>query len=299
VPIRQLSVYRDYYTCGVGPGTLWLETKHGTEVMMFFSSRMLVMVAATALTHGAFAATLFSDGFESGNLSTTQNQVRWIDSQDVTVSTDVSSTGKYALKFNFVGGALGTDAWAEQRISLPRKSDYWFKYRLYIPSNYVHRVDDYSNNKFLAVYQAPYLKDNPGFQVNFSLQANGSGGSDLEVHHYNGGIEGPVRTVAADFIKDSDKGKWMDLVAEVKVPTSATSKDGVMRLWKNNQLVTSITDLPSWGGANGNYIDQAYFLGWSNSGFAQTTSLYIDDVVIADTSLNGTQPKPPTNAAAQ
>ena len=248
----------------------------------------------------AVAATLFTDGFETGTLNrTAQNGVAWIDSTSTAVSSSVAASGKYSLQFNFAGVPLGQDSFAEQRITMPRKADYWFRYKLYVPTNYVHRLDDYANNKFLAVYQAPYLKVNPGFQVNFSLQPNSSGGSDVEVHHYNGGVEGPVQVVYRNFITDADKGKWMDLIAEVKVPTSSTSKDGVMKLWKNNTQVVNITNMPSWGGTNGNYIDQAYFLGWSNSGFAQATALNIDDVTIADSSLIGAVPNPPTNVKAQ
>ena len=250
---------------------------------------------------GTQAATLFTDGFEGGVLSSSsQNGVSWIDSQNVAVSKDVAASGSYSLKFTFVGGPSGTDAWAEQRISLPRRNAYWFKYKLYIPSNYYHRSDGASNNKFLAVYQSPYLKVNPGFQVNFSLEPNGSGGSNIEIHHYNNGVEGPVQTVAQDFITDADKGKWMDLMMQVQVPTSATSQDGIMRLWKNNELVVDVTNLTSWGGIDKNYIDQAYFLGWANSGFAQTTYLYVDDVTIADSPLDVADvPNPPTNLTVQ
>ncbi len=66
------------------------------------------------------------------------------------------------------------------------------------------------------------MKVNPGFQVNFSLQPNGSGGSTFA--KLQGGIEGPVSIVARNFITDTDKGKWMELIAQVKVPTSSTSR---------------------------------------------------------------------------
>ena len=247
------------------------------------------------------AATLFTDGFESGTLSKTpQNGVAWNDSASTAVSSGVAATGKYSLAFNFAAVPMGEDSWAEQRISMPQKSEYWFKYKLYIPSNYYHRVDDESNNKFLAVYQSPYQKTNSGFQVNFSLQPNGSGGSDVEVHHYNGGSEGPVAIVYRNFITETDKGKWMDLIAQVKVPTSSTSKDGIMKMWKNGTQVASITNLPSWGGTGKNYFDAAYFLGWSNSGFTQKTVLNIDDVTIADSAITaGPIPNPPTNVTVQ
>ncbi len=166
------------------------------------------------------AATLFTDGFESGTLSKTpQNGVAWIDSNSVAVSNNVAASGTYSLRFNFAGVPLGEDSWAEQRISMPQKSEYWFKYKLFIPSNYTHRADEPSNNKFLAIYQAPYLKDNPGFQVNFSLWANGSGGSDLYVHYYTAGTAREARLGQVNFITATDRGKWMELIAQVKVPS--------------------------------------------------------------------------------
>ncbi len=263
---------------------------------------VLGVAACAVIASAAQAGTLFTDGFETGTLSkTAQNGVAWIDSQATSVSSAAAATGTYSLRFNFAAVPRGEDSFAEQRISLPAKSAYWFKYKLYIPANYAHRSDGASNNKFLAVYQAPYLKVNPGFQVNFSLQPNGSGGSNVEVHAYNNGVEGPVRSnVVRDFITDADKGKWMDLVAEVRVPTGASSADGIMRLWKNGQQVVNITNLASYGGSGKNYIDQAYFLGWSNSGFDQQTLLYIDDVTISDTAItSAVKPNPPTNVTSK
>jgi hypothetical protein len=263
---------------------------------------LTAVLAALALSTAATGATLFTDGFEAGTLNrTAQNGVSWINSQATAVSNTQAASGQYSLRFTFAGVPRGEDSFAEQRIALPSRPAYWFRYKLYIPTNYAHRSDSYSNNKFLAVYQSPYLKENGGFQVNFSLQPNGSGGSNVEVHHYNNGSEGPVRwDVVRDFVSDADKGKWMDLIAEVRVPASATSSDGIMRLWKNGQQVVNITNLASWGGSGKNYIDQAYFLGWANSGFDQTTLLYIDDVQVSDTPISaGTVPNPPTNVTSQ
>ena len=122
----------------------------------------------------------------------------------------------------------------------------------------------------------------------------------MEIHHYNGGIEGSVRTVANNFITSSDKGAWMEIIAQVKVPSAQGARDGVMKLWKNGTLLVNVTDLPSWGGSGKNYIDQAYLLGWSNSGFTQATNLYIDDFVLSNSPLSGeTKPNPPTNVTAQ
>lgn len=241
----------------------------------------------------AQAATIFSDGFESGLLSRiVQNLAVWqTPTNTVSVSNERSYSGSYSLKFTYDAVPLGGDDFAEERITLPQKSEYWFNYKLYIPSNYVHRSDGPSNNKFLAVYSNPY--GTPGFQVNFTTEPNGSGGSRLVVHYYNMGHEATPFEVVSNFITDPDKGKWMDLIVQVKVPTSASSSDGVMKMWKNGQQVVNVTNLNAWGDTQ-NYINEAYFLGWSNSGFSETTSLFIDDVQISDTPLSSLVPKAPT-----
>lgn len=243
----------------------------------------------------AWPGIIFTDNFDSSARAPTQNGASWGGNRRTAVSASQASSGNYSLEFTFEGGPSGADAFAEQRISLPPRPAYWFKYRLYIPQNYAHRTQatEGTNNKFLAVYRDPYGA--PGFQVNFSLQPNGNGGSHLDAHHYRDGREQRIRRAANDFITSSDRGKWIEIVAEIRVPSSPSAYDGVMRLTKNGQVVASITDLGSWGGEGMNYIDEAYFLGWANSGFDQTTLMYIDDVEISDTPFGTTTPSPPTN----
>jgi hypothetical protein len=263
-----------------------------------FDFRFLSSVAVLSLaSSAATSATIFTDSFENGSLASAQNGASWGGSRDTAISTSRYFSGQSSLQFTFEAGPLGDDAFSEQRINLPRRSAYWFHYKLFIPSNYHHRSDGASNNKFLAVYRAPY--QTPGYQVNFSLQPNGAGGSNLDIHHYRNGSEQKVRRVATNFITDADRGKWMDVIAEIRVPSSSTAYDGVMRLTKNGSVVASVTDLGAWGGTDANYIDQAYFLGWSNSGFNDTTVMYIDDVVISDTPIGAVVPRAPTNVNAQ
>lgn len=253
-----------------------------------------VLVAALMWSVPAPAGVLFSDGFESGSFASSQNGISWGGGNSTSVSSQRAYNGRYSLRFTFESGRSGDDAFAEQRIRLPQRNEYWFKYRLYIPSNYHHRSDGASNNKFIAVYRDPY--SSPGFQINLTLYPNSSGGSDVRVHYYNNGSEWSPRSIASKFIDAADKGAWMEVVVQVKVPSSSSSNDGIVRLWKNGKLVGGVTDLASWGGSGENYISEAYLLGWANSGFNEETVLYIDDVAIGDGPFDAGAPQTPAAA---
>jgi len=263
----------------------------GIQMKKFlFAIPMAAMMVATA----ASAQTLFSDGFESGNLSHTQNQIYWsAQGASTAVSSAKAKDGKYSLAFTF---AAGSSSWSERRFQLTNQyTNLWFAYDLYVPSNYVHQNATRTNNKFLAIFRNPY--NTPGFQMNFSLMANGSGGSNLTVHMYNNGSEIPYLTPAAgkNFITTSDLGKWHHIVAHVAVPTGPNTNDGVIQMWKDGKEVANYTNIGDYGGAGENYFDAGYVLGWANSGFAQTTVLYVDNFTISNTPLNVAAPAAPTS----
>jgi len=254
----------------------------------------------------AAAQTLFQDGYESGNLSYTQNSIRWGSTTNsaqgrVSVSALKPRTGTYSLQFLYPGMADGQDGWAEQRLEMNSShTEVWIMFDLYIPANYYHRSQGGgSNNKFFALYRNPY--SSPGFQVNFSTIPNGSGGSNLEIHSYNNGSENPIQTPDSgrSFITAADAGKWQNIVMHFKVPTGQGTGDGVMQMWKNGAQVVNITNLAAWGGTDKNYFDAAYILGWSNSGFASETTFYVDNFVISDTPLGVNPPGAPSLTGVQ
>jgi hypothetical protein len=231
----------------------------------------------------ANSAVLFQDSFESTSRSLVSNLISWGGSTDnVRVSNTRAKTGSYSLQFPFAGVPLGSDSFEEQRINFGKAySEIWVKYDLYVPSNYYHRSDGASNNKFFAAFNNDY---SPGYQVNFSLAPISGGGSKVEVHYYRNGTEQAV-TGGATVISSADLGKWHRIVMHFKVPTSLTSTDGVQELWKNGQQIYSIKNQASNGTTGLNYIDEAYILGWANSGFNELTVMYVDDVVVSDTPI--------------
>lgn len=75
-----------------------------------------------------------------------------------------------------------------------------------------------------------------------------------------------------------------------KVPTSSSSYDGVAELSKNGTSIISVNKLGNFGSQGRNYMNEAYFLGWANSGFTQQTTFHIDNVVFRDTPFDAVDP---------
>lgn len=257
---------------------------------------MLTMLVIQLITFSVNAATLFQDSFESGNLSFSENGVSYAGSTNAVVTSENKSDGSYSLKFTFKGKPTGSDAFSEQRMRFPQTNEIWIEYDLYVPGNYYHRSESgASNNKFLAIYKNDYRY--PGFQVNWSLNPNGNGGSNIVLHRYRNGREQstlrPSGGVGDNFLTAADRGTWVHIVARVKVPSSENSSDGVMQMWKNGDLVTNETSLDNYGGAGENYTDELYLLGWSNSGFTEDTVFYIDNLRINYDAF--VRPNPPSS----
>lgn len=264
------------------------------------------LLAASTLPFQAQAGIIFQDGFEAGRLGTSQNGARWSDSNrgpddGLQVSSDRARSGKYSLKFTFGGGGSSDDAWSEQRFKLGGQyKEVWFKYDLYIPDNFEHRSVSPSNNKFLALYAAPYTEN--GFESNFSTSSNGSGGSNLGMHYEKSESSSDEKVLypasGKSFLTADDRGKWVTIKVHLKVPSANFANDGVMQLWKNDAPVIDVRNLDNYGLVK-NYIDEIYILGWSNSGFNQTTSFYLDNFVFSDTPIDGTSPAAPKNLMVQ
>lgn len=253
------------------------------EIIKFY--KLLILICLTTASNLSFAAILFSDGFESGNLSHSENGISFFKIENAAVSTNNAKSGSNSLEFFYRGGGNNSDAWSEVRMNLPQRQELWIRYDLYIPSNYNHRNVSPANNKFLAVYRDPYT--NPGFQVNFSLEPNGSGGSDLTIKRYHNGSEagGLGSSLGNNFITSADKGSWIRLIMRIKVPSGNGTRDAIMQMWKNGNLVADQQSFNAYGANGKNYIDELYLLGWSNSGYSQDTYFYIDNIEVSDSPL--------------
>lgn len=98
----------------------------------------------------------------------------------------------------------------------------------------------------------------------------------------------------------ADRGKWLTIIVHAKYATPAND-DGTFRLWKVRDgetiPVLDKTD-DAWYVPGQPGFDQGYLLGQSNSGFAEDTIFYIDNIKFSTTSLlegpgGGEPPAPP------
>ena len=164
------------------------------------------------------------------------------------------------------------------------------KYDLYIPSNYYHREDAPSaNNKaFVHLWTGEY-SGGRGLGAGFEVQPDGAGGSIVDFHPFrpdSSHLRDPIR--GGKGIELSDRGTWVEFICQIKAASPANN-DGIARVWKTPQggtkkLIFERTDVKLYN-ADGNYFEHGYLLGWSNSGFTNTTTLYIDNVVISNSAI--------------
>ncbi len=260
----------------------------------------VLLLAASALSFQGKAATIFQDSFESGRLDHIQNGASWGGAnagpgESVQVTKDMArGTGANSLKFTFLSGPDGDDAWAEQRFKPGKQyKDVWFQFDLFVPSNYYHRSQSPSNNKFMAIYAAPYPA---AFHILLQIVANGSGGSNIGWHDHV--VNDTYPSSGRDFIGSADRGKWMTVKVRIKAPSATGVKDGIVQVWKNNVQVLDVSTATAGSGSS-NYIDEMYLLGWANSGFNETTSLYIDNFIFSDTPIGTKIPASPTSLIVQ
>ena len=266
---------------------------------LFFFLSTLGILLPTQLS----AEILLQDDFTTGEWSGAANYpAEW--QRSVRVSVQEFQPNQDALEFVFPGGPPLQDAWAEQRLTFPQQTETWVSYDLYIPHNYYHRYSGGSsgdNNKFFAIYNNSY---SPGFQVNFTAMPKSDGSSYVDIRYYRNGSEGgnwdkePATGWPTIVDRNTDLGKWMSIKMHFKVPTSTSINNGVMQLWKNGQLILDIQNLDSHGTSGLNFMDEAYILGWSNSGFDEDTVLYVDNIVVSDQPIDeetASPPEPPGN----
>ena len=274
----------------------------------------------------------FCDSFESSNLSATSPKgFRWTDSAWVTVVSEThevywnqqavnwpkasarsfpgvdwsAQTGNHSLRFRYIAG----ESMSEQRflINDPHK-ELWIRYWLHVPSNFKHNNKNPSNNKLLAIWMDDYEGRGDGSTVAWEFWSDGNSGSRLAVHYSKGrNTYMGSHQQHFSFIKyPDDQGRWMQIVVRLKAPTTSSSNDGLIELYRRweseseftlyHQLENAEFKYPTNGpqGWNG-----GYFMGWSNPGYEQNTEWIMDDVVFSRTSLldigdSASPPRPPS-----
>lgn len=255
----------------------------------------VIAVLLTMFATSASGQVIFKDGFESGNLSHTENGFRW--SAATRVTSEFAHTGSYSARFRFKAGLDGEDASAEQRFNLGGNyPEIWIKYDIYVPPNYYHRSQSSSaNNKGLVtLWNGDYGR--PIQFLGFEQWPTSDGSSRISYHPIPGRDMGHKFPGAMFVDRATDLGKWVEWIIHFKVASEANN-DGVIRVWKRTegqerQQVINVNNLNNYV-SSGNYFSQGYLLGWSNSGFSEETIMYIDNIIFSTEPIGMNPPNPP------
>ena len=276
-----------------------------------FSATALTLALAAA----AHAETVFTDSFESGDMSATNshgfnwgknNRTSVVTEQGVVYSNgdkDISipscrdwepKHGDHSLRFRYASGKY----MSEQRFDLGRHyDDLWLSYWIRVPVNFTHGS---LNNKFLSIWPQEY--DRAG-TVTWQTRPNGTGGANL-VYQDGGVTSGEVGSTQFISVPD-DRGRWMHVVARVKAASSSNSNDGIIqfyRRWESENSYTKIhekTNADTWDDSSSEQgISQGYVLGWANDAYNTDTEWLIDHFAVdtespMDNVSTESRPNPP------
>lgn len=247
------------------------------------------------------AGVLFADDFDAG-ARTNANGYVWSTPSNVNVSNAVARSGGFSLRFTYGGKPSPCgDSTAEQRLAFgTRARELWVEYYIYFPDGtnptigpkFEHRVPVcptggdangvVSNNKFFIMWAGTYSDTRIGaeYRTDATLTPNSYmymlQGTDLRSASKAGGEWRPA-------ITDALRGRWVQVRFYGRISSAVGVRDGGMTLWVDGvkridaqtlDLVNS-TGITQW--------NNMYLMGWANSGFTNTTNVYVDDFKIFGT----------------
>lgn len=264
---------------------------------MYHKSKIYLSIVFSLLiicSNNTLAAPFFADSFESGSLNYTANGARWANSEATSVTSERAHTGSRSLRFLFAANGTG-DSWAEQRFDLgTRKNGVYIRFYIYFPTNYHHRNVSPNNNKLIrlwsdeANYSGDPIKIGASFESGSISRLFPEANKSYYSNHWEAQCSGSMGVIhslpglGTWELKSEDLGKWLCFEFHIKRDTGPG--DGAFEFWVNGIKQFGTTNLTFNGApcAPG-YFKFGYLLGWSNSGFDQNVSIYIDDVAFSDT----------------
>lgn len=240
---------------------------------------------------GGTAEPFFADDFDNGKFNS-RDGFTW--KSGVKISSERSYSGDYSMKFPYKATPLGDDSSAEQRFDMGRYlPELWIEYMIYIPSNFRHRVDLPSNDKFIMVWKDTYGSLSGTWQIGWEYDRNGDTEShgrfmssrwDEDYVTSSGVWPEPAPLNRMKLISKTGPlviGQWNSVRLHFKAASSPRGEDGVSELWVNGKVVFSYFK-GRFHNFNANdpvaALRNGYFMGWANSGFDEQTDFFIDDV---------------------
>lgn len=238
-------------------------------------------------------ASLFTDGFETGDLTHTEGAVAWSTaSGSVSVSTSNPKTGLNALNFLYPASTSQT----ELRFLLGAKyTELWVAYDLFIPLNYYH--NNGTNNKGVVHLWEGNYNTPSGPLMGNNNWSDGAGGDSSSYHifhasgtpDYHVGQFGTGAGNSPNAIILSDRGQWIKNIVHVKYATVANN-DGILEHWKvysgSTQKLHDIHD-GAWYVTGQVGFDSGYIRGWANDQFSVDTTFNVDNFEVSETNIWG------------
>lgn len=272
-----------------------------SRLLVCFIGCPAVVVSATASAEMPFE---YQEGFESGSLNTDpvvrqETEVfKWKGGTRTLVTPEKAKSGSYSLRFHYPASADGKDSHAEQRFLIPQgASEVTFEYDLYVPRNFHHREQETSeNNKFMFLWSGKYgtvaSDQSVGFEYWPAFLEGGPRDESVLSHHLGPGQtdwrhKTPTRKPV---FSAADRGKWVNFQIYVKF-SSESGRDGRLTVTKNGSTLFDVQNIANYS-SSGNFIDQGYLLGWSNSGFDEDTYFYLDNFKVT-VGTKAARPNPP------
>lgn len=263
---------------------------------------MLAFANATAAT--------FSDGYESGDFSHSQDGITFGGTAgDIrpVVSKEKAKNGNYSVKFTFKGdpnSTFGTGSKLQYNLN-DYYRDVWVQFDVFFPSNWAPRDQDakaHNKGPIMVWSDNGWHDELKSFS---SYEAwNDTGWPTGTVSYNRGGSRGHrYPTLNGKYFQypdpEKDLGRWINIVARIKFATTEDSNDGIFQIWKDGVLGLNITNANNYlknGKPGANYL---YIFGPADMGFFVDTYIYLDNLVITNKPIvvtgENAPPTPPTS----
>jgi hypothetical protein len=235
---------------------------------------------------GGDGTPIFSDDFESGDRTHTENGMKWSGAKGGNGGVSMPggfgrNESQYSLRFRYGATDSGTDSFAEQSFRGLDTSEMWVEYWLFIPANFKHRHDLPGNNKLMQLNYTGSKSQILTLEYQRQSDTSSSMRRFLSTSkHLDGTKNWPTTDRnTPDFIGPNGHikpGQWSQIRVHYKASSGADIYDGRAEIFVNGTLVHGL-DWAFWDPTYKGQINGGYLMGWANSGFDEQTEFFIDD----------------------
>lgn len=261
----------------------------------------IVLFGFTSFTGNA--GVIFSDSFESGDMSATSTDgFSWDKNNSTSIVTQDQTDGPVAiynnqpiynihdttmpdgstrnwtakvgansLRFRYAAGAN----WSEQRYDLGKGyPEIWISYWIRVPTNYKRGLGSSNvNNKWFDILMGPMSQYSNGTVSRIEMQDWPGSSNSMNINiAFRNGSDGKYKNsnMYSQFVTPADAGKWMHLVYQLRASATTSTTDGIIRMyrrWENETGYTLINELVNLNVGIGAGSVSSGYLGWGSGYF--------------------------------